>query len=273
MAVEENNPGSYIAHHLHNNTIGENFWAVHLDSVFFSLVLGLLLVGLAFVVNRILTGNKVPGKLQNFIEFLVEFVESNIKDNCKKPTPWLGPIAITVLLWIWLMNFMDLIPVDLIPEIGKIIFSDDSLYLKVVPTTDVNITLGMAFWVFMVSFYYNVKSKGFLGFFKHLFTHPFGKYLGPVNCLMFLVEELAKPLSLGLRLFGNMFAGELLFLLIAIIGGSLAVGFSAIIWAPIQAFLGLGWLIFHILVISLQAYIFMILSIIYISMSLAEDEH
>jgi F-type H+-transporting ATPase subunit a len=169
------------------------------------------------------------------------------------------------------MNFMDLIPVDLFPYLFQMIVGDSHAYLKIVPTTDLNTTLAMAFTVFALILYYNIKVKGITGFLKMFLFHPFGKFFVPVNIVMTFIEEIAKPISLALRLFGNMFAGELVFLLIALIGGTLAVGAAALFWAPLQALLDLGWAIFHILVITLQAFIFMVLTIVYLGM--AHEDH
>jgi len=161
-----------------------------------------------------------------------------------------------------------MIPVDLLPMIAG---SLGIHHLKVVPTTDLSTTLGMSLTVFALIIYYNFKVKGPVGYLKMFLFHPFGKFLVPVNIIMTLIEELAKPLSLGLRLFGNLFAGELVFLLIALIGGTLAVGAAALFWLPLQVLLDLGWLIFHLLVITLQAFIFMVLTIVYLGMAHVEE--
>ena len=166
------------------------------------------------------------------------------------------------------MNFMDMIPVDLLPQLGKFLGIE---HLKVVPTTDLNTTLAMSFTVFALIIFYNFKVKGPVGYLKMFLFHPFGKFLIPVNMVMTLIEELAKPLSLGLRLFGNLFAGELVFMLIALIGGTMAVGWAATFWLPLQVVLDLGWLIFHLLVITLQAFIFMVLTIVYLGMAHTDD--
>jgi F-type H+-transporting ATPase subunit a len=163
---------------------------------------------------------------------------------------------------------MDLIPVDLLPLIASWFGIQ---YLKVVPTTDLNTTMAMSLTVFALIIYYNIKVKGPVGYLKMFLFHPFGKYVVPVNIVMTAIEELAKPLSLGLRLFGNLFAGELVFLLIALIGGTLAVGAAALFWFPLQAILDLAWLIFHLLVITLQAFIFMVLTIVYLGMASTDD--
>jgi F-type H+-transporting ATPase subunit a len=163
---------------------------------------------------------------------------------------------------------MDMIPVDLLPVIANMMGIH---YLKAVPTTDLSTTMAMSLTVFAMILYYSIKIKGPVGYMKMFLFHPFGKFLIPVNIVMTAIEELAKPLSLGLRLFGNLFAGELVFLLIALIGGTLAVGFAALFWLPLQVVLDLAWLIFHLLVITLQAFIFMVLSIVYLGMAHTSD--
>ncbi len=266
----------YIQHHLTNLCYGQcdpvthkasGFWAFHIDTIFFSLVLGALIVFLCRWLGR-KAGVQTPSGALNVAETLVEFVNKQISDCFKAPNPLIGPMALTIFVWVLLMNAMDLVPVDLLPEIGKLIGVE---YLKVVPTTDLNATLAMSLSVFALIIFYNVKVKGPIGYLKMFLFHPFGKFFIPVNVVMTLIEELAKPLSLGLRLFGNLFAGELVFLLIALIGGTLAVGLAALFWLPLQVTLDLAWLIFHLLVVTLQAFIFMVLTIVYLSM--AHEEH
>ena len=213
-------------------------------------------------------GVGAPSGMLNVGEALVEFVNKQIGDSFKVPNPLIGPMALTIFLWVLLMNAMDLIPVDLLPLIAKQMHVD---YLKVVPTTDLNVTMGLSLSVFALIVFYNVKIKGLGGYLKMFLFHPFGKFLIPVNVVMTLIEELAKPLSLGLRLFGNLFAGELVFLLIALIGGTLAVGAGLFFWLPLQVSLDLAWLIFHLLIVTLQAFIFMVLTIVYLSM--AHEQH
>jgi F-type H+-transporting ATPase subunit a len=279
MASENPTTVEYIQHHLKNNCLnlngGEcfdgNFMQLHLDSLGFAIGLGLLMVLVGWRLTSHLKAG-VPAGLQNFAEMIVEFVNSQIKDVFHKPDPWIGPIAMTVFIWIWLMNFMDLVPVDLLPILAQKITGDHNTFLKVVPTTDPNITLGMAFTIFGIITWKNIKTKGLGGFLKMFLFHPFGKFAVPFNIIMTLIEEISKPLSLGLRLFGNMFAGELVFLLIALIGGTLATGAAMIFWGPLQVALDLFWLLFHVLVITLQAFIFMVLTIVYISMA-SEDAH
>ena len=261
----------YIQHHLTNNHIGEGFWTFNLDTIVVSLLLGALIIFVsARLGKRLETGT--PGGFQNFVESILDFVATNVRDAFPGHNPLIAPLALTIFLWVWLMNFMDLIPVDLLPYLYQIVTGDPHAHLKVVPTTDLNTTLAMSFTVFVLILFYNIKVKGVVGFIKMFLFHPFGKFFVPVNIVMTFIEEVSKPLSLALRLFGNMFAGELVFLLIALIGGTLAVGAAALFWAPLQALLDLGWLIFHLLVITLQAFIFMVLTIVYLGMA-HEDDH
>ncbi len=268
----------YIQHHLTNLCIGDcdpithkgmGFYALHLDTLFFSVLLGAIMVFFAWRLGRQVSVG-APGGLLNVVETLVEFVNQQISDVFAKKAPSLiGPLALTILIWVFLMNAMDLVPVDLLPEIGKLLGVD---YLKVVPTTDLNATFALSLSVFALIIFYNIKIKGLIGYLKVFLFHPFGKFAIPVNIVMTLIEEIAKPLSLALRLFGNLFAGELVFLLIALIGGTLAVGFAAFFWFPLQIVLDLAWLIFHLLVVTLQAFIFMVLTIVYLGMAHEEAE-
>ena len=272
----------YIQHHLTNNTLALNaeaqeaidkgqmtFWALNLDTIAVSFLLGALIIFVAARLGKQLeTGT--PGGFQNFVESILDFVATNVRDAFPGHNPIIAPLALTIFVWVWLMNFMDLIPVDLLPYLFQLITGDSHAYLKVVPTTDLNTTLAMAFVVFALILYFNIKIKGVWGFTKMFLFHPFGKFFIPFNVVMTFIEEVSKPLSLALRLFGNMFAGELVFLLIALIGGTMAVGAAALFWAPLQIVLDLGWLIFHLLVITLQAFIFMVLTIVYLGM--AHDE-
>ena len=266
----------YIQHHLTNLCYGDcdpvthqaaGFWALHLDTIFFSFALAALIVVWGWRLGRKASVDAPTGAL-NVAEILVEFVNKQVGDSFKTHNPLIGPMALTIFVWVLLMNMMDLVPVDLLPEIGKLIGVD---YLKVVPTTDLSATMALSLSVFALIIFYSIKVKGLGGYLKMFLFHPFGKFFVPVNVVMTLIEELAKPLSLGLRLFGNLFAGELVFLLIALIGGTLAVGAAALFWLPLQVSLDLGWLIFHLLVVTLQAFIFMVLTIVYLSM--AHEEH
>ena len=252
----------YIVHHLTNLSHGEGFWALHLDSVFFSVLLAVVFVGFfALVAKRATSG--VPGKLQNFVEVLVEFVDTQVRDTFHGTSKLVAPLALTIFCWVLLFNFMDLVPVDALPKAGELFGIH---YLKVVPSTDPNITLGMSITVFLLCMFYSVKIKGAGGFLKELLTHPFGPWMAPFNLLLNLIEHLARPVSLGLRLYGNLYAGEMIFLLIAVLGGSFGLaslgGFGAAIG---QVVLGVVWGAFHILVIPLQAFIFMVLTIVYLA--------
>lgn len=262
----------YIQHHLTNLCAGDGcesggFWSWHLDTIFFSFVLAALIVLVSWRMGKNLSAD-APGRFQNFAESIIDFVSGQIKDTFPGHNPLIAPLALTIFVWVWLMNFMDLIPVDLLPLIASWMGIH---YLKAVPTTDLNTTMAMSLTVFALIVFYNIKVKGPVGYIKMFLFHPFGKFLVPVNIVMTLIEELAKPLSLGLRLFGNLFAGELVFLLIALIGGTMAVGAAALFWFPLQVVLDLGWLIFHLLVITLQAFIFMVLTIVYLGMAHTTD--
>ncbi len=198
----------------------------------------------------------VPGNLQNFVEVVVEFVDDNVKSIFHHKNPVIAPLALTVFVWIFLMNLLKLIPVDFIPYIAS---EMGISYWKIVPTADINATLGMSFSVFALIIYYSIKMKGVSGFMAELSFQPLGKYLLPFNLFLEIVGLLAKPVSLGLRLFGNMYAGEIIFILIAMLP----------FW--IQWVLSVPWAIFHILVIVLQAFIFMVLTVVYLAM--AHEDH
>lgn len=265
MAVETPNPGEYIQHHLHNLHIGEGFWTIKLDTLGVSIFLGALLVYMGWRIGRRLQAD-APSGLQLWIEAIVEFVDTQIKDIFPGRDKLIGPLALTIFMWVFLMNAMDLIPVDLLPWIAH---EAGAPALRVVPTTELDTTFAMALTVFALIIFYNIKIKGPIGYLKMFLFHPFGKFMIPVNIVMTAIEEVAKPVSLALRLFGNMFAGELIFMLIALL--SLA-GFG-LAWVPQIAF-GMLWAIFHILVISLQAFIFMLLTIVYLGMASTDmDEH
>jgi F-type H+-transporting ATPase subunit a len=250
-----NSATEYIQHHLIHNKIGEGFWTLNLDTFLFSAVLGAIFaLSFAFAARRATSG--IPGPWQNFVEMIVDFVDTQVKDCFHHKDKMLAPLALTIFAWVFLMNAMDLLPVDFLPVIGSFFGVH---YLRVVPTADLNLTFGLSISVFFIVMYYGIKAKGFAGYGKEFLTHPFGIKLMPFNFILKLVEEIAKPMSLALRLFGNMYAGELIFILIALI--------------PWWAQWGLGgvWAIFHILIITLQAFIFMMLTIVYVSM--AYDTH
>lgn len=241
----------YITHHLTNLQIGEGFWSLNLDTLIFSWILGLLfLVSFAWAAKRATVG--VPGKFQNLIEILFEFVDKQVKDTLHGHSAFIPPLALTIFVWVFLMNLMDLVPVDLLPWLASLFGIH---YLKVVPTTDPNLTMAMSLSVFFLTIFYSLKIKGFFGLGREMLCVPFGPIFFPFNLLLRLVDECAKPISLGLRLMGNMYAGELIFILIALLPW----------WG--QWPLGWTWAVFHILVVTLQAFIFMMLTIVYLSMA------
>ena len=253
-------PTTYIQHHLHPLQAGQGFWTFNLDTLIVGALLALLLIWIAYVVAR-RPEQGVPGTLQNIVELIVEFVETQVNDTfLTRPSPLVGPLAFSIFTWVFLMNSMDFFPVDLIPKLTEMSGID---HFKVVATSDPHTTFALSLSVFLLTFFYNIKMKGVGNYFKGYLIHPFGKWLLPFNLFMTLVEEIAKPLSLALRLFGNMFAGELVFLLIAILPWWT-------LWIP-----GLVWSIFHVLVVTLQAFIFMVLTIMYLSMAheVPQEDH
>jgi len=294
-----NGPASgaeYIKHHLSNLTYGRfpdgswgfahgaeeaasmGFMAIHVDSMLWTIGLGALMFFVFMRVAKNFSADK-PSKFQCFVETLFSFAQDSADSTFTKHAKnlWIAPMALTIFCWVFLMNLMDLIPVDWIPEL--LLRTGVAEYQKIVPSTDINVTLGMAFAVFIMMIYYSIKMKGVGGFAKELSFQPFGPYLLPFNLLLETVALLAKPISLGLRLFGNMYAGELIFILIALMFGgiwtttSTGVEFSigGIVMAIGGTLLQIGWAIFHILVITLQAYIMMMLTIVYLSQ--AHEHH
>ncbi len=263
MSTELLTSSEYLHHHLQHWSVnlmpGANnpFWVLHLDTVVVSALLGFAFL---YCLRRIAVAMRVekPGKAQVFVEMIIDFVSSTVKDGYHGKSVLIAPLALTIFVWVFLMNFMDLLPVDLLPKLFSLIGIS---HFKSVPTADPNATFGMSFGVFLLIIFYNFKMKGALGLGKEILTAPFGKgsnmvwVLFPLNVAFRLMEEVVKPMSLSLRLFGNLFAGELIFLLIALLPW----------W--IQWSLGGLWAIFHILVITIQAYIFMMLTIIYLSMA------
>ena len=327
MATEgAHDAGSYILHHLtflqydlQKHEIVENatgFWVINLDSVIFSILLAIIYFFVFRVAARKATSG-VPGKFQNFIELCVGFVDSQVKDAYHHGARFVAPMALTVGAWIFLMNFMDMLPVDLLPWIGGKLGVE---HLRFLPSADPNITMAMSITVFFTAFTYSFAAKGVKGVGAEFLFHPFGKWLMPVNFLLKCVEELSKPISQGLRLFGNMYAGEIIFILLACFTLSLGApesattlnlssfflftavslltvyffmygrplwGTALLIGVPLLGLFGLlpaagtsafsqvllatGWTIFHILIICLQAYIFMVLTVVYMAMS--ADHH
>jgi F-type H+-transporting ATPase subunit a len=235
--------------------VGEGFWTLHLDTLFFSAVLGALFI-LFFksVAEKVTTG--VPGPAQNFAEMMIEFVDQQVKDTFHGESKLIAPLGLTIFCWVFLWNMMDLLPVDLLSLISSLMGIE---YLRVVPSTDLNATFALSISVFILIIFYSIKIKGVFGFAKELTCTPFGPWMMPFNLLLKVVEEIAKPISLALRLFGNLYAGELIFILIALLP------------AFLQPLLSFPWAIFHILIIVLQAFIFMVLTIVYLSM--AHEDH
>lgn len=272
MAAQPQSATDYIQHHLSNLTIkvGEGgFWSVNVDTIVMSWLLGLVGLGLVWLVARSATDG-VPGKLQSFIEMFFEFVDSTVKDVFPGSRAFLGPLALTIFTWVFMMNLMDLIPIDWVATVSHGLGAPA---WKAVPSTDLNTTFAMSFSVFFLILFFSFKAKGAGGFMHELFTAPFGSnpLLWIPNLLLNIVELLAKPISLSMRLFGNMYAGELLFMLIALLGMAFAVSIAGFSLFLGQVLFGTAWAIFHILIILLQAYIFMVLPIVYIAM--AEEHH
>ncbi len=259
--------------HTYQEAKDMGFMALHLDTLGWGLFLGLVF---SFIFHRVAKRAKAgkPTGLQSFVELVVEFIDNTVKDIFHHKNKLIAPMALTIFCWVFLMNLMDLIPVDWLPWAAQKISGDSHLFFKVVPTTDPNATLGMAITVFILMIFFNIKEKGLWGFTKELTCHPFFApkklwYLNilliPVNTVLETVALIAKPISLGLRLFGNMYAGEMIFILIALL-------FSAgIVLGVVGGVLQWGWAVFHILVITLQAFIFMVLTTVY--MAMAHDTH
>ena len=277
MATEHApNASEYIVHHLtfltNHKQVGLVDWSViHLDSLFFSIGLGLLTV---FIMARLAARatSGVPGRFQAAVEIIVEMVSDQAKSIVHSPESrqFVAPLALTVFVWIFLMNAMDLLPVDLLPLIGNAIGVP---YLRAGPTADINATLGMSLGVLLLCLYYSVKIKGLGHWIHELFTAPFGAHpvLWPINFAMQMIEFVAKTVSHGMRLFGNMYAGELIFMLIALMGAAWAgtLG-SGLLWVG-GVIAGTLWAIFHILIITLQAFIFMMLTLVYVGQ--AHESH
>lgn len=279
MSTEALTSSEYIKHHLQNLTYGKlpdgswglahsaeqakemGFWALNLDTLGMSIFLGLLFLFLFKSVAKSATSD-IPAGLQNFVEWIVEFIDTSVRGSFSGKNALVAPLALTIFVWVLLMNLMDLLPVDWIPRLAHLAGLP---FFKVVPSTDPNATFGMAIAVFFLVIFYSVKMKGIGGFVGELTLQPFGKFGLPANIFLEGVNLIAKPVSLALRLFGNMYAGEMIFILIALMfGGGLGVGlFGGVLqW---------GWAVFHILIVTLQAFIFMTLTIVYLDM--AHQEH
>lgn len=287
----------YIQHHLQNLCFGRfpdgswglahtsqeakemGFWAFHLDSLGWSLALGLLFcLAFAMVTKNIQRG--VPRGWQSFVELVIDFIDSNVKSTFHFHNPVIAPLALTVFMWIFLMNFMDLLPIDMLPKAAAWMAGNEHFFFKVVPSTDPNITLGMSFSVFFLMIFFSIQKKGLLGFIKELTLHPFhpsfhgvGLLFAPllilINFALETVSLISKPISLGLRLFGNMYAGEMIFILIATL-------FSAgLFFGLFAGVLQWAWAVFHILIITLQAFVFMVLTIVYMAMAheVPDEQH
>ncbi len=263
---------TYLTYNLKNGTFDSNggFWTLNLDTIFFSVGLGILALLLMYLGARKVTSG-VPGKLQNFAELMLSFADNQVKDCFHGKNKVIGPLALTIFIWVFLMNFMDIVPVDFLPVIAQAMGIH---YLKVVPTNDLNLTFALSLTVFILIIFYSLKIKGVKGFTKELTLQPFNNPVFiPFNLLLELVGLIAKPISLSLRLFGNLYAGELIFILIALLtlNTSASWSVSGATLGVAQFLLALAWSIFHILVITLQAFIFMVLTIVYLS--LAHEEH
>lgn len=259
----------YIQHHLSYLTYGRHpdghwgiahspeeatemgFWAIHLDTMGWSIFLGAAFL-LFFRHVGLKATSDTPGGIQNFVEATIEFVDARVSEGFNGKNPLIAPLALTIFVWILLMNTMDIIPVDLFSSILGL-FGAEHMSFKIVPTTDPNITMGMSLGIFVLIIYYSIKNKGLGGFLAELAFHPFGKWMLPFNLIIEIPTLLAKPISLGLRLFGNLYAGELLFLLIAALLGYYQLPAHFV------------WAVFHILVIPLQAFVFMMLTIVYLN--------
>ena len=280
MAAEANAPtaSEYIVHHLqHLQNIKQksiiDFSVVNLDSISVSVILGLLGIFVMWLAARSATSG-VPGRFQAAVEMLVEMVDNQAKANIHnaQSRKFIAPLALTVFVWIFLMNAMDMLPVDLLPVLWQGATGDHHAYLRVVPTADLSTTLGLSTAVLVLCLYYSVKIKGLGGWAHELVSAPFGTsknpvfavILGIVNLLMQIIEYVAKTVSHGMRLFGNMYAGELVFMLIALMGGAAAMSLSGVLLPVGHIIAGSIWAIFHILIITLQAFIFMMLTLIYL---------
>ncbi len=278
MASGELTSKEYIGHHLTNLTYGRHpdgtwgfaasaeeaadmgFMAVHVDSIGWAVVLGVIFCAIFYAAARRATSG-IPGGLQNFVEAIIDFIDDLVKDIFHHTNSMVAPLALTIFVWVFLMNLMDLVPVDLLPHAAYLIGIP---YMKVVPTTDPNVTMGMALFVFALVIFFSIKQKGVGGFVGELAFQPFPKFLAPINLLLESVTLLSKPLSLGLRLFGNLYAGEMIFILIALM-------YVSWVTTPVAWALQWGWAVFHVLIITLQAFIFAVLTTVYIAQ--AYDSH
>lgn len=288
MAGETESSSGYIKHHLQNLVYGRTpdgswgfahdaaeakamgFWAIHVDTMVFAIGLGILfLILFRLVAKRAVAG--VPSGFQNFVEWVIDFVDVTVRGSFTRKNDMVAPLALTLFMWIFLMNLMDLLPIDWLPGLAALAGVH---FLKVVPTTDPNATFGMSLAVFVLVLYYSMKIKGIGGFLGELTLHPFSSknpfiqaLFIPVNFVLEGISLISKPVSLALRLFGNLYAGEMIFILIALLYS------GGIVLAGLGGLLQLGWTIFHILIILLQAFIFMVLTIVYLDMAHQTADH
>ncbi len=281
MATSYESASEYIKHHLTNLTFGQKadgswgiaedadeikemgFWAINVDSMIFSIGLGLLFLW-AFRKAAKRATTDAPRGWQNFVEMLIEFIDESVRGSFSGKNPLVAPLALTIFVWVFLLNLMDLVAVDLVPWLAALMGVP---FLKIVPSTDPNITFGLSLTVFVLVLYYSFKVKGPGGFFAELAFHPFPKWMFPINLVLEGVTLIAKPVSLSLRLFGNLYAGEMIFILIALMYG------GGMIMAASGGILQLLWALFHILIITLQAFIFMTLTIVYLDMASQTADH
>lgn len=275
MASGELTSTEYIQHHLTNLTFGVHpdgswgfahtaaeakamgFWSIHVDTMLWSIGLGALFLWL-FRKAALKASADTPSGWLNFVEMCIEFIDNNVRGTFSAKNDMIAPMALTLFVWILLMNTMDLVPVDWIPELAKLMGIH---YMKVVPTTDPNATFGMSLSVFVLMLYYSIRVKGAGGFFAELAFQPFPKWMFPINLFLELISLLSKPVSLALRLFGNLYAGEMIFILIALLfsgGAVMFVSGGALQWL---------WAVYHVLIVLLQAFIFMILAVVYLDMA------
>ena len=282
MASEKLTSTGYIKHHLQNLTFGQHsdgtwglahsaleakemgFWAIHVDTMFWSVLLGALFLWL-FRKAAVRASADTPSGFLNFVEWVIEFIDNNVRSSFSHKNDMVAPLALTLFVWVLLMNTMDLVPVDWIPMLASLAGIE---YMKVVPTTDPNATFGMSFGVFVLTLYYSIKVKGPLGFAAELTMQPFQAknpilkiIFIPMNFFLEFVSLISKPVSLSLRLFGNLFAGEMIFILIALLFS------GGIVFAIAGGVLQWAWAVFHILIVLLQAFIFMTLTIVYLEMA------
>ncbi len=288
MASENPTTQEYLQHHLTNLTYGQHpdgswgfahsaaeaqamgFWSVNVDSMFWAIVTGLIFVWMFSSAAKKATAG-VPGGLQNFVEMIIDFIDDTTQSIFHHKNDLIAPLALTIFVWVFLMNLMDLVPVDWIPMLAT---SLGISHMKVVATTDPNITMSMALSVFVLIIYYSIKCKGIGGFLKELYGHPFPVvFLYPINFVLELVTLIAKPLSLGLRLFGNMYAGEMIFILIALMFSVHAFGFGEVLMVAGGGLMQFVWAAFHVIVITLQAFVFAVLTIVYLAQAHEAEAH